>query len=119
ETKPGPWVDSYIDLVMKEAAEKHNLSIQDLKEAAEKHNLSIQDLKQGGYRIVVNMDRDAQQLAYEQFQEQSYFPGNTNGVEGALVVKEHQTGKIIAAIGGRDYQIGELNRVMVNRQPGS
>src|SRR5699024_5250931 len=29
ETKPGPWVDSYIDLVMKEAAEKHNLSIQD------------------------------------------------------------------------------------------
>ncbi len=105
ETKPGPWVDSYIDLVMKEAAEKHNLS--------------IQDLKQGGYRIVVNMDRDAQQLAYEQFQEQSYFPGNTNGVEGALVVKEHQTGKIIAAIGGRDYQIGELNRVMVNRQPGS
>src|SRR5699024_2487644 len=39
--------------------------------------------------------------------------------EGALVVKEHQTGKIIAAISGRDYQIGELNRVMVNRQPGS
>ncbi len=100
-----PAFASYIDLVMKEAAEHHHLS--------------VQDLKRGGYRIVINMDPDVQQLAYEQFQEENYFPGNTDGVEGALLVKNHQTGEIIAAIGGRHYQLGDLNRVTVNRQPGS
>ncbi|WP_249870160.1 transglycosylase domain-containing protein [Oceanobacillus saliphilus] len=105
ETEPTPWTDSYIDLVMKEAADKHQLS--------------VEALKKGGYRIVVNMDRDIQQIAYEQFQNDEFFPGNTAGVEGAFVMMEEGTGKIVSAIGGRNYQLGDLNRVTVQRQPGS
>ncbi|MEC5423679.1 transglycosylase domain-containing protein [Virgibacillus sp. C22-A2] len=105
EREARPWMDSYIDLVMKEAAEKHQLS--------------INELKRGGYRIVVNIDKDVQQIAYEQFENGDYFPGNTDGVEGAFVMMEQETGRIVSAIGGRDYQLGDLNRVTVTRQPGS
>jgi len=103
--EPTPWTDSYIDLVMKETAEKHELS--------------VDALKSGGYRIVVNMDSNIQQIVYNEFQKDEFFPGNTDGVEGAFVMLEGETGRIISAIGGRNYQIGDLNRVTVNRQPGS
>ncbi|MUK90098.1 PBP1A family penicillin-binding protein [Ornithinibacillus sp. L9] len=105
EKKARPWLDSYIDLV--------------LKEAVETHQLSIEELKRGGYRIVVNIDESTQQLAYEQFQNEQYFPGNTKDVEGAFVMMKHSTGEIVAAVGGRKYTLGDLNRVTVNRQPGS
>src|SRR5699024_1206713 len=100
-----PWVDSYVDLVMKEAAEKYNLT--------------DADLQSGDYRIVVNMDTNAQQALYTRFQDHNYFPGNTEGVEGVFIMKEPKTGDIKVAIGGRDYHLGELNRLNVNRQPGS
>lgn len=100
-----PWTDSYIDLVMKEAAGVHQLS--------------VDTLKNGGYRIIVNMDSTIQKIAYEQYQKDEFFPGNTAGVEGAFVMLEEGTGKIVSAIGGRDYRLGNLNRVTVQRQPGS
>lgn len=105
ERQANAWVDSYIDLVMKEAADEHDLS--------------VNELKRGGYRIVINMDENAQRIAYDQFQHDDYFPGNTEGAEGAFVMMEQETGKIVSAIGGREYQIGDLNRVTVERQPGS
>ncbi|MFD2042750.1 transglycosylase domain-containing protein [Ornithinibacillus salinisoli] len=105
ESKEKPWIDSYMDLVMKEAAELHQLS--------------IDEMKRGGYRIIVNIDETIQQIAYEQFQNEQYFPGNTNGVEGAYVMMNHSTGEIVAAIAGRDYSLGDLNRITVKRQPGS
>lgn len=105
EKKASPWVDSYIDLVTKEAAEKHQLT--------------IDELKRGGYRIVVHLDEISQKIAYDHFQQDEYFPGNTEGVEGAFVMMEQETGAIISAIGGRNYQLGDLNRVTVKRQPGS
>ncbi|MBP1968994.1 penicillin-binding protein 2A [Virgibacillus natechei] len=105
ERQANAWVDSYIDLVMKEAADDHDLS--------------VNELKRGGYRIVINMDEKVQRIAYDQFQHDDYFPGNTEGAEGAFVMMEQETGKIVSAIGGRDYQIGDLNRVTVERQPGS
>src|SRR5699024_1221938 len=83
-----PSVASYIDLVMKEAADQHHLS--------------IDELKRGGYRIVVNIDETIQQIAYEEFKKEDYFPGNTAGIEGAFVMMDQNTGKIVTAIGGRD-----------------
>src|SRR5699024_520873 len=97
--------NSYLDLVMKEAAKKHSIS--------------IDELKRGGYRIVVNIDKQAQKIAYEEFKKDRYFPGNTDGVEGAFVMLEEATGQVKVALGGRDYQLGDLNRVTVKRQPGS
>jgi penicillin-binding protein 2A len=105
EREVDPSTDSYVDLVKKEAAEQHDLS--------------IDELKRGGYRIVANIDKTAQHIAFEQFKNDEYFPGNTSGVEGAFVMMEQATGNIVAAIGGRDYQLGDLNRLTVNRQPGS
>lgn len=105
EKKSEPWLDSYLDLVMQEAAREHQLS--------------SQELRRGGYKIIVNINERAQQVAYEQFKEDAYFPGNAEGVQGAFVMMDQVTGEIIAAIGGRDYKLGELNRVTVKRQPGS
>src|SRR5690625_4890640 len=51
EKEVNPWVDSYLDLVMKEAAKKYSIS--------------INELKRGGYRIIVNIDEQAQKIAYE------------------------------------------------------
>lgn len=100
-----PWVDSYLDMVMKEAADKYNLS--------------VDDLRRGGYEVVVNMNEKAQKVVYERFLDGDYFPGNTDDVEGAFIMKEAATGDIKAVMGGRDFELGELNRVNVNRQPGS
>ncbi|MFC3040670.1 transglycosylase domain-containing protein [Virgibacillus xinjiangensis] len=105
ERQASPWVDSYVDLVMREAAGRYELP--------------INELKRGGYRLVVNLDEEAQRIAYENFQEGAYFPGNTEGEEGAFIMMEQETGRVTAAIGGRDYQLGDLNRTAVTRQPGS
>ncbi|HLR74755.1 MAG TPA: PBP1A family penicillin-binding protein [Virgibacillus sp.] len=100
-----PWVDSYIDLV--------------IKEAQETYNISLNELHRGGYRLVVNIDNIIQEIAFEQFKHDTYFPGSTEGTEGAFIMIEQATGKIKAVIGGRDYQLGDMNRVTVPRQPGS
>lgn len=105
ESENNQWAHGYIDLVAKEAAQKHELS--------------IDELKRGGYRIVVNLDETAQKAAYNKFQEDEYFPGNTEGVEGAFVMMDQKSGAIVSAIGGRNYKVGELNRITVERQPGS
>lgn len=105
EYEPNPWAASYIDLV--------------LKEAENTHHISADELRRGGYRVVVNINTDIQQIAHEKFQDNRYFSGNTHGVEGAFVMLEQASGSIAAVAGGRDYQLGDLNRVAVNRQPGS
>ncbi|MFD1017775.1 transglycosylase domain-containing protein [Thalassobacillus hwangdonensis] len=101
----GTWSNSYVDLV--------------IKEAASDYKLSREELKRGGYRLVVNMYRDIQQIAYEQFQEAKFVPGSVEGVQGAFTLIDQDSGAIVAAIGGRDFQHGQLNRVTVRRQPGS
>ncbi|MFZ3578675.1 transglycosylase domain-containing protein [Virgibacillus sp. DJP39] len=103
--KENPWVDSFVDLV--------------IKEAADKYQLSLGELRRGGYRLIVSMDKHIQQIAYNQFKNDRYFPGNTNGVQGAFVMMNQSNGGIVAAIGGRSYELGNLNRVTVKRQPGS
>src|SRR5690625_1375701 len=69
-----PWLHSYIDLV--------------IQEAGEVHDLSSEELRRGGYRIIVNIDKTAQKAAYDQFRNNEYFPGNTEGVEGAFIMME-------------------------------
>ncbi|SDM00045.1 transglycosylase domain-containing protein [Sediminibacillus halophilus] len=100
-----PWNASYLDLA--------------IKEAAETYQLTLPELKRGGYRLVVNINETAQRTAYEHFQQDEYFPGSAAGVEGSFVLIDNRSGEIAAAIGGRDYQIGGLNRVTTARQPGS
>ncbi|HLS06483.1 MAG TPA: PBP1A family penicillin-binding protein [Bacillota bacterium] len=105
ESQENPWVDSYVDLV--------------LKEVAREYQRSFAELQRGGYRIVVHLDDMIQQIAYEAFLEDDYFPGNSSNIEGAFVMIDQATGQIVAALGGRDYELGDLNRAVIKRQPGS
>ncbi len=90
-----------------------------IKEAVNKYNISQEDLRQRRYKIVTSLQPDFQKIAYEYFQEDSYFPGNKDNIEGAFVMMDEKGGQIVAAIGGRQFRVGDLNRTYVNRQPGS
>src|SRR5699024_9389867 len=80
----------------------------------------LEELKTNRYKIVTAMNEDAQEIAFDQFRYDAYFPGNNmEDVEGAFVMMDQVTGEIVAAIGGRNYQFQNLNRVYAERQPGS
>ncbi len=96
---------SYIDMV--------------LKEAKEKYHLSYEEVMTGGYSIKVPMDKKVQKAAYKLFQEEKYFPGTDEQVQGAFVLLDNKTGGVLSVIGGRNYVHKGLNRAVVKRQPGS
>src|SRR5699024_10933552 len=99
-------VHSFVDLV--------------LKEAEDKYNLKNEQLRAKRYKLIVTMEPEFQRIAYEAFKDPSYFPGNNKeDVEGAFVMMDEATGGIVAALGGRNFEISHLNSVHVNRQPGS
>lgn len=101
-----PALTTYIDMV--------------LHEAKEKYHLSREEMRQGGYKIVVPMQISTQEAAYQTFLKPDYFVGTgKERPEGALVLMDADTGGVIAAQGGRGYLTEGLNRVYVNRQPGS
>ncbi|SDY46439.1 penicillin-binding protein 2A [Evansella caseinilytica] len=98
---------SYIDLV--------------LDEAERLYHLSQEELLKGGYRIVVEMDPQIQQVVYDAFQEEANFPAvsGEEPAEAGFVLMDHQTGGVVAAQGGRTYVRRGFNRVTAARQPGS
>src|SRR5699024_7344339 len=89
------------------------------KEAQNKHGLSMDELKKGEYKIITPLNKDFQEIAYENFQIGEYFPGNTKGTEGAFVMMNQETGGLVVALGGRQFEITEKNRLNEKRQPGS
>ncbi len=105
KTEEKPWLDDYLDIV--------------IREAKDTYQLTIAELKRGGYRITVNLNETAQKIAYQELQKDTYFKGSEPNVESAFVLMEQQTGQLEAVIGGRDFQIGDYQRAMVKRQPGS
>ncbi|UCZ54333.1 PBP1A family penicillin-binding protein [Bacillus shivajii] len=98
---------SYMDLV--------------LDEAEKKYNLSRDEVLKGGYRIVVEMDSNLQEVTFAEFQHDANFPQSTgeNKVEGSIVLIDNGTGGVLAAQGGREYVRQGFNRVHAKRQPGS
>ena len=90
-----------------------------LKEAHNEHGLTMEELKKGGYRLVTPFKPEFQNISYNNFQNGEYFPGNVKGTEGAFVMLDHKSGGIVTALGGRNFEIGNLNRVNEKRQPGS
>jgi penicillin-binding protein 2A len=101
-----PAYSTYIDMV--------------IKEAREKYHISREELRQGGYKIVVPMDPAAQNSVYKNFQEGKYFIGTgKEKPEGAMVLMDSKSGGLLTVQGGRNYVTEGLNRVEVNRQPGS
>lgn len=89
------------------------------EEAEDKYGLTPEELHRGGYKITVPMNVAAQDAAYQRFQEDQYFPGTNDNVEGAFVMLDQHKGGVMAVIGGRNYVTKGINRVNIKRQPGS
>lgn len=98
-------VKSYVDLV--------------IDEAEKSYDIPLAELKRGGYRIVTTLDAHIQTIAYDAFQQDKYFNGSEENPEGAFILLDQESGGVVSAIGGRSYETGDLNRVIVKRQPGS
>ncbi|PYZ94122.1 penicillin-binding protein [Salipaludibacillus keqinensis] len=92
-----------------------------LLEAEEKHQISEEEILRGGYEIVVAMDPAMQQTTYDHFQKSETFPSSTgeDKVEGSIVLLDNETGGVVAVQGGRDYVRKGFNRANAMRQPGS
>lgn len=98
----------------------HTIADLVIKEAEDKYGITLEELKESRYRIITSLDKEIQEIAYDQFQYDGYFPGNDKEtVEGAFVMMNEKNGEIVAALGGRRYEFGNLNRIFVKRQPGS
>ncbi|MER3125542.1 PBP1A family penicillin-binding protein [Bacillus pumilus] len=100
-----PWVDSYVDLI--------------IKEAESEYAISHEQLLQGGYTITVPIDMNLQKVTYDAMKNNRYFPGKSGSPESSAVFIDNESGGVKAAIGGREYQARGYNRVTAVRQPGS
>jgi penicillin-binding protein 2A len=105
EFAKNPAFSTYIDMVMEEAKQRFNLS--------------NKEIMTGGYTITVPINQQIQQVAYELFKKQEYFPGTDRFVEGSFVLMNAQDGGVLAVLGGRNYVRKGINRAIVKRQPGS
>lgn len=100
-----PWIDDYLELV--------------IREAETDYQISRSELQRGGYEVTVYLDPTIQKIAYEQIQNDQFFQGSADNIEAAFTLIDQETGQLKAALGGRDYSIGDIHRVEVERQPGS
>ncbi|WP_246938711.1 transglycosylase domain-containing protein [Bacillus pinisoli] len=105
EYAKNPAFSTYIDMVMDEAKVRFNLS--------------NEELMTGGYTITVPINLQIQQVAYELFKKEEYFPGTDDTVEGSFILMDAKDGGVLAVIGGRNYVHKGINRAVVKRQPGS
>ncbi|MDD6055783.1 MAG: PBP1A family penicillin-binding protein [Helicobacter sp.] len=89
---------------------------------------SIEDLKTAGYKIYLNIDLDYQEIAQESlyFGYEQILSRHKNDeslkekLNGAFVVLENKTGKILALVGGVDYEKSNFSRATQSkRQIGS
>jgi len=86
----------------------------------------LDDLKSGGYKIMLNIDLDVQEMAqkalrfgYDEIVKRDK-EANLSILNGAMVVVNHQNGDILALVGGVDYEKSNYNRATQSlRQPGS
>ncbi|EOW6237454.1 penicillin-binding protein 1A [Campylobacter jejuni] len=87
---------------------------------------NIKDLKTGGYKIILNIDLDVQNMAqnalkfgYDEIVKRDK-DANLSTLNGAMVVVNHQSGDVLALVGGIDYEKSNYNRATQSmRQPGS
>lgn len=90
-----------------------------LNEAEQRYQLTNEEVLEGGYTIVVPMNRHVQEAAFQKVREDRFFPEGNEDAEAAFVLIDADTGGVLAVQGGREYVRKGLNRVNVKRQPGS
>jgi penicillin-binding protein 1B len=97
---------AYMDLVRKQLA----------------NDYPLEDLETRGLRIFTSLDPSAQSLAERELAgglANLAAPGDDTmpALEGAVVVARHQTGEVIAMVGGRDVEFDGFNRALAARRP--
>ena len=105
ERKDEPQFASYIDLV--------------LEEAERVYHFSNYELLRGGYTIVVPMNKKIQESAYRILQDSNQYDKSNKDIQSSFVLLDNKNGGVIAAYGGRNYVSKGINRVLIQRQPGS
>lgn len=105
EKEREPWLDDYFVYV--------------LEEVEATYGLSRDALKRGGYTIEVHMDPAIQKIAYDHMQDNDFFHGSNDTVDGSFVLMEQKTGQLKALIAGRDFQLNDTNHLLTKKQPGS
>lgn len=98
---------SYVDMV--------------LREAAEVTGISEEKLHRNGYSIYTKLDVKAQTALEQAYDNPELFPkdGPEQIVQSSMVILDNEDGGVIAIIGGRDYVRKGSNRALEKRQPGS
>ena len=79
-------------------------------------------LYMGGLKIYSTIDPEIQDIVLEEFKDEDNFPYNygEKETEGAMVITEVGTGKVLAMVGGRNGNGDNIfNRATSPRQPGS
>lgn len=82
---------------------------------------SIEDLKTKGYKIYTTVNIKHQELARQSVDN---FKGYKNGAQFGFIAIQPSTNKVMAVVGGTDYNKSPLNRTinnggLIGRQPGS
>ncbi|MDX8045730.1 PBP1A family penicillin-binding protein [Gracilibacillus sp. S3-1-1] len=90
-----------------------------LEELDTTYGLSRDALKRGGYTVKVNMDPVIQKIAYDQMQDDTFFPGSNDEIEGSFVLMDQKTGELKALLAGRHFQLNDPNHLLLKKQPGS
>ncbi|SIS47535.1 transglycosylase domain-containing protein [Salimicrobium flavidum] len=89
-----------------------------VQEAVDRFGISREALKTEGYRIELNMNPEAQRIAYNTMNNATYASGSVEEVEGAFVLTD-KSGRVTTIIGGRSFEHGDVNHALTNHQPGS
>jgi penicillin-binding protein 2A len=93
-----------------------------LYEAESRYGISEDELLTKGYRIYTSMDTKVQTAMEQTYSNPKFFQKDAKDgkkIQSAMVVLDHQNGKILGLMGGRDYISKSYNRVFSLRQPGS
>ncbi len=84
--------------------------------AVTKYGLDESLVRRGGLKIYTTLNRDMQQAAETAVY---HYTRNHEGLQGALISADPQSGHIKAMVGGKNYSQSQYNRVFARRQPGS
>nr|WP_246629147.1 penicillin-binding transpeptidase domain-containing protein [Mesobacillus maritimus] len=109
-----------------EGLNRRNTNYQSYVQQVTKELISTFDITEGelyrrGFEVNTHLDRDIQNNIYETFQDRTSFLEHDQAfVEGGMAIVEHQTGKVIGLMGGREYYKSTFNRATeTTRQPAS
>ena len=79
------------------------------------------DIKTGGYKVVLSIDLDTQQIAkeavkwgYQRLKTKYHIKNKT--LNGLIVTLDSKTGDILSAVGGIDYKKSNFNRVVQSQR---